>query len=789
MLTKINFINLFLISIFIFGCNQESIKIFVSPDGNSKNSGTEELPLNNLEEALHKAREVKGSDNGICIEIKLLPGEYHLEKPIHITSDLNSLSIVGSGTGNTYLKGSKVLNLKWYKYKNNIWVADVDEKIEFDQLFINGRQQILARYPDYDENGGHWQGHVADVISPGRINTWKNPVGAIVHIMHKAEWGDFHYVIDGIDENGEAILKGGHQNNRPENGLHKEYRMVENVFEELDSPGEYFYNLNKQKLYYQPQEGIDLSIAKIEVSVLKHLIELHGTIDNPVQNIKISEINFSHTKRTMMENYEKLLRSDWAMYRGGAVLIEGAKNCEINDCEFVNLGGNAIFVNKYNRNIQITGNYIHEIGATSISFVGDTSSVRSPSFYYYEFVPLEEMDTIIGPKNDLYPAECIVSNNLIHRTGRIEKQTTGVQISMAMDITVSHNSIYDMPRAGINISEGTWGGHIIEFNDIFNTVLETGDHGSFNSWGRDRFWHPNRKILDSLTTAIPDMPKWDAIHTTIIRNNRLRCDHGWDIDLDDGSSNYHIYNNLCLNGGIKLREGFFRTVENNIMINNGFHPHVWFKNSGDVFRKNILMTNHKDIHLRGWGKKVDFNLFPTEDDLNKAHENNTDANSIYGNPLFKNPEQGDFSVEENSPALKLGFENFSMEGFGVRKPELKALAKQPDIPDLHISEFQKEKIKTRNWLGAKIKNVETLGERSVAGLEKEEGILIFQVEKGSLADLSGLQKGDVIVKCEDKIVKSMDDLLSTHQGSNWLGHLNLIVFRNQKENRIRINTK
>jgi hypothetical protein len=34
--------------------------------------------------------------------------------------------------------------------------------------------------------------------------------------------------------------------------------------------------------------------------------------------------------------------------------------------------------------------------------------------------------------------------------------------------------------------------------------------------------------------------------------------------LDDGSSNYQIYNNLCLNGGIKLREGFYRTVENNI---------------------------------------------------------------------------------------------------------------------------------------------------------------------------------------------------------------------------------
>jgi hypothetical protein len=59
---------------------------------------------------------------------------------------------------------------------------------------------------------------------------------------------------------------------------------------------------------------------------------------------------------------------------------------------------------------------------------------------------------------------------------------------MAQDITVRHCSIYDVPRAGINIGDGCWGGHVIEFCDIFDTVKETGDHGSFNSWGRDRYW-------------------------------------------------------------------------------------------------------------------------------------------------------------------------------------------------------------------------------------------------------------------------------------------------------------
>jgi hypothetical protein len=47
-----------------------------------------------------------------------------------------------------------------------------------------------------------------------------------------------------------------------------------------------------------------------------------------------------------------------------------------------------------------------------------------------------------------------------------------------------------------------------------------------------------------------------VVKPNTLRNNRWRCDHGWDIDLDDGSSHYLIYNNLLLHGGLKLREGF-----------------------------------------------------------------------------------------------------------------------------------------------------------------------------------------------------------------------------------------
>jgi hypothetical protein len=715
------------------------------------------------------------------ITITIQPGDYRLLSPITITPELSNLRIKGEGNSQVILKGSTILKLNWTKYTGNIYSASVKNQPDFDQLVANGKMQVLARYPNYNEAGGHWQGHAADAISKERVGSWKHPVGAIVHAMHKSEWGDFHYAISEIDANGNPVLKGGHQNNR-QSDPHKTFRMVENVFEELDSPGEWFLDEEKQILYYWPEAGTDMDHSVLEGVILKNLITIKGTEEKPVRNVSIDGIRFEHASRTFMESYEPLLRSDWCIYRGGALLIEGAENCSLKHCELTNLGGNAIFVSGYNRNIQISCNHIHECGANAICFVGDPSAVRSPSFEYHQFVPFQEMDTVRGPVGNLYPAKCEANDNLIYRIGRIEKQTAGVEIAMAANIQVSHNTIYEVPRAGINVGDGTWGGHIIEFNDVFNTVLETSDHGAFNSWGRDRFWHPNRKTMDSLVAVHPELILKDAIHTTIIRNNRFRCDHGWDIDLDDGSSNYYIADNLCLNGGLKLREGFCRTAENNILINNGFHPHVWFNDSKDIFRRNIVSTGHKDIRLKSWGTEVDFNLFPDELSLEKARTNGVDQNSLSGDPLFSDAGNGNFSVRNDSPALKLGFRNFAMDRFGVQDSALKKIAAKPDIPALMtITGDLQYRSPVVNWLGAHLKNVETMAERSAAGLSETSGIIVLDVDNNSPAFRSGLQKGDVIIRAEGETTDEVSHLMKVFQQKKQTGKLSVVLFRNQAE--------
>tara|TARA_R110001583_G_scaffold55764_3_gene169101 strand:- start:60193 stop:61338 length:1146 start_codon:yes stop_codon:yes gene_type:complete len=377
-------------------------------------------------------------------------------------------------------------------------------------------------------------------------------------------------------------------------------------------------------------------------------------------------------------------------------------------------------------------------------------------------------------------------------TGRFEKQTALVQIPMSSHITVNHCFIYDVPRAGINISEGTFSGHTIENCDLFNTVLETGDNGSFNSWGRDCFWTPDIKETVKQVAKDTLLPYLDIIEPYIIRNSRWRCDHGWDIDFDDGSSQYLIYNNVLLNGGLKMREGYNRKAYNNVILNNSLHPHVWYPKSGDVFKKNIVSGAYRPaIMNRGmpkngqWGKQLDSNLFITNEvDRAKFSRNHADTNSLVGDPLFLDRKNGDFRVTSESPALKIGFKNFPMDQFGVVSKKLRGMVKKPKTPRIDALSLEKEG-KTYEWDTAKVKDVETMDERSVAGLSATEGVMLINVPRYSALGRSGFQTGDVIISYEDMPVRDFEHLQYIIKDNPTLKEFIFGVMHNQEQINIR----
>ncbi|WP_018614514.1 right-handed parallel beta-helix repeat-containing protein [Segetibacter koreensis] len=769
-----------------FLCCTGQTNFYVAVNGNDNNAGTLNKPFKTIETALDKVGIAKENK----VRIWLRSGRYGLSKTLEITAELlkdRQLQILPYNNEQVTISGAVKINPEWKTYKGQILQASIDTRFSIDRLLCNGTPLNMARYPNFDSSIRVFNGWAADAISPQRVKNWSHPEGGYLHALHQAEWGDFHYRITGKTDRDSLSLEGGWQNNRPA-PMHKEYRFVENIFEELDAPGEWYYNASSGILYLYPPRGVNLHTALFERSVLDNIIRIKGTEQKPVSNVTIKGITFTGTNRTFMLTKERLLRTDWTIYRGGAVITEGVKNINISNCTFNALGGHAIFVSKYNRNVLIEHNYIHNIGGNAIAFVGDTAAVRSPAFGYESFVPLDKMDMTPGPKTNNYPAACKAYDNLIHTIGTVEKQVAGVEIDMAMNITVSHNTIYHVPRAGINVGDGCWGGHMIEFNDVFNTVLETGDHGAYNSWGRDRYWLPSISAVDSNVEKFPDLPLLDVIKPITLRNNRFYCAHGWDIDLDDGSSNYRIYNNLCLNGGLKLREGYYRVVENNIVVNNTFHPHVWYTGSMDVFAHNIVTAEYAPIRISVWGKEVDHNFFIQKTALAAAQKKGTDEHSLQGNPQFVDDAGGDFRVMPTSKALSIGFKNFPMNDFGVVSSSLKQKAQKAPIAGVRTLAVEKKGLSTE-WLGAIIKNVETPGEQSASGLPDKEGVLIVKVSRGSFAEKSGLEAGDVIREINGKPVANVAEMLNSIQVIMWQGGAQAAVLHNQQMKNVQLHFK
>ena len=88
-------------------------------------------------------------------------------------------------------------------------------------------------------------------------------------------------------------------------------------------------------------------------------------------------------------------------------------------------------------------------------------------------------------------------------------------------------------------------------------------------------------------------------------------------------------------------------VENNIIVNNSFHPHVWFKHSQDVFRRNIMWTDHYlpagGMPATPWGKEMDYNLVHRPGVMTPvpatrlASSRRRDEHSIVADALFVDP--------------------------------------------------------------------------------------------------------------------------------------------------------
>ena len=782
-------------------------EIFVSPSGSDLADGTAESPVSTLYRAAELAR-ARGSGGTTPVTVRVAAGKYVMATPLMLTEADSGVHWMAEGevilTGAIPLTG-----LKWSHYTESpaIRVAQTEAGLSVDRLFIDGVPQIMARYPNYNARQP-LQGCTTRSDVKTRSESWKNPAGGYLRALHSHKWGGNSYTVVGKGSGPLGLeLRWVGDNNRGSD-MHPDCVMVENILEELDAPGEWYYDREDGKLYVMPAEGMVLNEdTLVEGAVATELIHIRGVQDGaPATDITFDGFTLENTARTLFTgSYVPLMRGDWCVVRSGALFLQDAENITFRNGCIRHIGGNGVFISGHCEGILIHNNEILHIGSSGVLVAGLPDSCREPSFWEYSSPLKPEVNTAsihkttvedltAGPAAEHYPRGCTISHNHVKDVGMWEKQSSQVAISVAAGIRVLHNTLHEGPRAAVNVNDGTFGGHEIAYNDVFDVQRETDDHGMFNSWGRDRFWSLGGfDTMGNGGAAKEPLSRLDCVEPIRIHDNRFhfggRVDGGstFGIDLDDGSSNYRIYNNLCLNMGVKLREGFHREVYNNIFVNGTIHLHCTYENSCDRIRGNIViggapyaLAATDEGRFRCSGNRIDGNWFyggglavslPTF-----WFGVGYDRNSVIGeaDPAFRDPSVNDYTVENRVVASRIGFVNFSMTQFG--KPGCADVC--PVCKNSRV-DGREDGLQREIWLGATVSALDdAIMSATAAGSLK--GVYLENVPRGSLAAACGLQTGDVIRWVGDVELVEKDEFLSLYEALQEGDTVRLRVLRSSR---------
>ena len=399
-----------------------------------------------------------------------------------------------------------------------------------------------------------------------RLHQWSKPSTGVFHTFHGNYWGSWVFEIESTNSSSNLITfgRGGFQEARGSGSGGAFY--VANIFEELDSPNEWFLDKDTRTLYFMPNGTMPNVFVASQIPCL---ISISGSsIEDSVKNILIQGLTLTQTSHTYMRDYMVPSGGDWAVHRGATIYLTNTKNTTIQQNLFTQLGSNGIALIDYNKDTSMLFNEFVWLADSAIILVGSTNGID-------------------GYSVASQPTNTLIQSNLIHETGIYVKQSSPVLIAVSRSTSVVRNLIFNIPRAAININDGFYGNHTLSRNVIFNTVRETSDHGPINTWDRQPF------LSDGLTSGVPSL--WQ--HPSYIHHNTLINNYHsvWPLDHDDGSCFYEDSYNFLIYGGKKNFLGHSKTDHHQIFVYSDANP----TNSGTNV---CLYDSHATRGSSGWNE-------------------------------------------------------------------------------------------------------------------------------------------------------------------------------------------
>ncbi|MBN1911959.1 MAG: right-handed parallel beta-helix repeat-containing protein [Pirellulales bacterium] len=452
----------------------------VSPSGNDNNPGTEKKPFQTIRRARDAVRKINRKRTG-RIEVILHDGTYQLDDTLafdHRDSGADGHNVVykaAKGAAPVVSGGRAITG--WKPDADGRWKAATNIE-DFRQLYVNGRRAVRAR-GDVPANMA-LHGDVGYMTTDVAMADWKNP--GDLEFCFFVVWCHTRCKVKSIRRDGDhaivtmlqphfkiARTKQGVQVNLPNRlspSVHRLLRKkpladyIENAFELLDEPGEWYLDRSADTLYYIPRPGEDMTTARVIAPNVETLVELRGTLNKPVKNIRFDGITFAHAnglrpsriglvdvQANFIHDPERLIPciDPWVVTpqcenikSPANVVCHAAHAVRFERCTFTKLGGAGLDLEYGSQDNVISGCHFHDVSGTAIQ-VGDVlKDDHHPD------------DPRMIVKNNS------VVNNHIHDCCVDYKGGVGIFVGYTDRTTLAYNEIHDLPYSGISVGWG-WG--------------------------------------------------------------------------------------------------------------------------------------------------------------------------------------------------------------------------------------------------------------------------------------------------------------------------------------------
>jgi hypothetical protein len=642
--------------------------LFVSTAGNDDWNGTAAAPVAggtdgpkaSVQGALAELRKWAENGNGGRADIVLRGGYYFLDSPLAITADnlpesVDSLTIKAYGDEVPVLSGGRRIT-DWKTGTLNgrtVWTASLPDvkagKWTFHQFFVNGRRCPRPRLPreglyqvqglpDVTPETKYNEGQTRFVCRKGDIQPWHNLTD--VEIVSLNYWIDSRMWIRDFDAGTCTVTMDRKSDKRMTDDYVPGalgYYYVENVFEALRDPGEWYLDRTEGVLTYLPRPGETPDSVVAIAPVLETLVQLKGTAESPLKHIVFDGIQFSHNEYKRPP--DKAAFGQSASSISTAVTLEHCHGCVFTNCAVTQVGTYALGLEEGCMDCAVRRSELSDLGAGGIRIWHDT-----------------KRNTV---------ADCVIADG-----GHRFLCGVGILIGQSSANNIVHNHIHHLYYSGISVG-WTWGygpsnafGNVIEYNhihDIGQGMLS--DMGGIYTLG--------------ISTGT-------RIRFNLFHDIQSRGYGGWAIYTDEGSTDILIEKNIAYrtkSAVFHQHYGRDNLIQNNILAF-GTEAQIARTRIEDhcsiAFRRNIVLFDRGALLSGNWATvNADFdrNLYWDMSGRDLAFAGRTlsqwqrlgyDRNSIVADPRFADPENGDFRLLAGSPAGAIGFEPFSLETVGPR---------------------------------------------------------------------------------------------------------------------------